>query len=256
MSVFAQYSRYYDLLYKDKDYAGEVSFVNGLIKELAPAARTILELGCGTGIHAKLLAEAGYDIHGIDRSAEMLEGAQGRLAEVNPEVAGRLSFSQGDVRTVRVNGTFDVVISLFHVMSYQVTNEDILAALETARVHLKPGGLFIFDCWYGPAVLAQKPEVRIKRLEDEVIAVTRLAEPEIHVNDNIVDVNYHIMAIEKASNKFNELRETHHMRYLFRPEIEHYLSLKGMHIERSVEWMTGKGPGSDTWGVCFSARCQ
>lgn len=255
MKVFAHYARYYDLLYKDKDYAGEARFVSGLIKEHAPYARTILELGCGTGIHAKLLAEAGYDIHGIDRSSEMLERARCRLTEVSPAVTGKWLFSHGDIQTVRLEDTFDVIISLFHVISYQVTNEDLLATMETTRAHLKPGGIFIFDCWYGPAVLTQKPEVRIKRFEDDVIAVTRIAEPITYPNRNAVDVNYHVLIEDKANNNWQELKETHRMRYLFKPELEYYLSTIGMRIERCVEWMTSKEPGFDTWGVCFVARC-
>ena len=57
MSVFGGYSRYYDLLYRDKDYAGEVAFVHGIIDEHAPQAQSLLDLGCGTGAHAAILAE-------------------------------------------------------------------------------------------------------------------------------------------------------------------------------------------------------
>jgi SAM-dependent methyltransferase len=254
MSVFAYYARYYDLLYKDKDYSGEACFVSDLIKEFAPEARTILELGCGTGIHAKLLAEAGYELHGIDNSAEMLAAARGRLHDMKQELAERLSFSHGDARTARIDKKFDVVISLFHVMSYQVTNDDLLAAVETAKVHLKPGGIFIFDCWYGPAVLTDRPVVRVKRLEDEAISVTRIAEPVMHPNNNIVDVNYRVLIKDKTNNTHEELRETHRMRYLFKPELEYYLSAHQMSIEKCVEWMSTKETGFDTWNACFVAR--
>ena len=52
------------------------------------------------------------------------------------------------------------------------TNADLLAAFATAREHLNPGGVFIFDCWYGPAVLAERPSVRIKRMEDGATSIT------------------------------------------------------------------------------------
>jgi predicted TPR repeat methyltransferase len=51
-SVFADYARYYDLLYRDKDYAAAAEYVAGLIRKFHPSARPILELGSGTGIHA------------------------------------------------------------------------------------------------------------------------------------------------------------------------------------------------------------
>jgi SAM-dependent methyltransferase len=109
---------------------------------------------------------------------------------------GQLTFSPGDIRDIRLNKSFDAVIALFHVISYQTTNEDVTAAFETAGHHLKPGGIFIFDVWYGPAVLTEHPEVRIKRMADEKTEITRLAEPVLHPNENRVDVHYHVFVTD------------------------------------------------------------
>jgi SAM-dependent methyltransferase len=267
MHVFGSYSRYYNLLYKDKDYAGEAEYVRGLIERHSPEARTVLDLGCGTGRHDFLLAQMGYEVTGVDRSEEMLAVANSQLSTLNPQqdfvnpqpstLSGSspsLIFHQGDIRTIRLDRTFDVVISLFHVMSYQTTNDDLATALATVRAHLKPGGVFIFDCWYGPAVLTERPEVRVKRLEDETVSVTRVAEPVMYPNENLVDVNYQVSIRDKASGSVDELRETHRMRYLFRPEVELFLGGAGMSIVEASEWLTGREPGFDTWGVCFVSR--
>ncbi len=117
-AVFADYARYYDLLYRDKDYAAETEYVAGLIRKFHPSARSILELGSGTGIHASLLAEKGFTIHGIERSAEMLARSQA-LAENMTAGHGQLTFSPGDIREICLNKRFDAVIALFHVISYQ-----------------------------------------------------------------------------------------------------------------------------------------
>ena len=250
MSVFNSYARYYDLLYQDKDYAAEGAYIHRLIGKFTPGATSILELGCGTGIHAGLLAERGYQLHGVDQSEEMLAAASRRCSLLSGDIASRLSFSRGDIRSVRMGRTFDVVISLFHVMSYQTTQDDLKAAFSTARAHLAPGGIFIFDFWYGPAVVSQQPSVRIKRLEDDAIAVTRIAEPAMRPLENIVDVNYHVFIRHKADGTIEELRETHRMRYLFDPDIDALLAEQGWKpLERS-EWLSGKAPGPDTWGVC------
>jgi SAM-dependent methyltransferase len=253
MSVFGEYSRYYNLLYKDKDYAGEADYVHGLIAKYHPAAKSILDLGCGTGRHDALLVKNGYTVTGVDQSEEMLAVARAQCSSLSVQPSS-LNFVQGDIRTIRLGKSFDVVISLFHVMSYQVGNKDLQAAFANAREHLKPGGIFIFDCWYGPAVLTDRPVVRVKNLEDEIIAITRIAEPLMHPNENVVDVNYHVFIKEKAGKQVNELQETHRMRYLFKPEIERFLAETGMNIVENIEWMTGKKPGFDTWGVCFIAR--
>lgn len=253
MPVFGAYSRYFNLLYRDKDYAGEAKYIRGLIAGHCPKARTVLDLGCGTGRHDILLAQMGYEVTGVDRSEEMLFVANAQGAPLDPR-SSTPNFLQGDIRTVRLDMTFDVVISLFHVMSYQVSNADLRAAFATARAHLKPGGIFIFDCWYGPAVLTDRPAVRVKRLEDEAISVTRIAEPVMQPNDNLVDVNYQVFIRDKLNGAVEELRETHRMRYLFHPEIELCSVENGLSIIESAEWISGKQPGFDTWGVCFVVR--
>ncbi|PZV14493.1 MAG: SAM-dependent methyltransferase [Pseudanabaena sp.] len=253
MSVFGNYASYYDLIYRDKDYEGESQFIHRLIQTHGPNALNILELGCGTGNHAALLAKNGYQIYGVDFSEEMLSKARRRLAELPLELASKLKFYQGDIRKIRLNQTFDAVLSLFHVISYQTTNEDLLETFVTVKKHLKPGGIFIFNVWYGPAVLTEKPEVRIKQMENEEIIVTRIAEPVIHPNENLVDVNYQITIRDKTSNAVEEMHETHRMRYLFKPEINLLLNEFGLNLIDSLEWMTGCEVGFNTWDVCFIA---
>jgi SAM-dependent methyltransferase len=251
MTIFANYAHYYDLLYQDKDYLGEAKFIHQLIQTNAPDTTEILELGCGTGSHALLLATEGYHIHGVDLSPEMLQTAQARSAQLSPELATKLQFTAGDLRTVRLDRKFDVVLSLFHVISYQTTNEDLLAAFETAKIHLKPGGIFIFDVWYGPAVLSDPPTVRVKRLEDELIQVTRIAEPKIYPNENCVDVKYHIFIKDKSTGAVDELTETHTMRYLFKPELMLLMAQSNLKIIDCGEWMTMTASSLNTWGVVY-----
>lgn len=247
MPVFGAYARYYNLLYKDKDYSGETGFICKLLEQHQPEARTVLDLGCGTGRHDLLLTRHGYEVTGVDQSAEMLDIAAGTAH-------ASLHFEHGDIRTIRLNKTFDVVISLFHVMSYQISNEDLLAAIATAKNHLKPGGIFIFDCWYGPAVLTDPPTSRNRHLEDETVAITRIATPAMFPNDNRVDVQYQISAFDKQSGETTEMQESHRMRYLFRPEIEFLLAACGMTIREFATWMNGDTPGFDSWSVYFVAE--
>jgi len=251
--VFANYARYYDILYRDKDYATEAEYVAGLIRRFLPSAQSILELGSGTGIHANLLAKKGFSVHGIERSQEMLARSLSLTDKTTPG-NGQLTFSPGDIRDIRLNRDFDAVIALFHVISYQTTNEDVTAAFETARHHLKSGGIFIFDVWYGPAVLTQRPEVRIKRMADDKTEVTRLAEPVLHPNENRVDVNYNVFVRDLATQAVSEFKETHAMRYFFKPEIVRWASLSGFTVNNSEEWYTAKEIGTTTWSVCFCLR--
>ena len=250
--VFGDYGRYYDLLYADKDYAAEAKYVAHLLKRFAEQPKSILEFGCGTGKHARLLAEMGCDVTGIERSAEMRDvGCEMRDAE-----NGKGSFRclQGDIRSTRVNGMFDAVISLFHVVSYLTTNEDVQAVFANAARHLTAGGVFLFDVWYGPAVLCMRPSVRVKRMGSHETQLLRIAEPNLDVNANRVDVDYTILITDTATGDVRQLQETHPMRYYFAPELELLAEGSGMEIICSEEWITERPPSEATWGVCFVAR--
>jgi SAM-dependent methyltransferase len=254
MSVFESYARYYDLLYRDKPYRDEARYIRDLVLKHVPSARSIVELGCGTGAHAEHLAAAGLTVHGCDLSGWMLDRANLRRASLPADVASRLHFTRGDVRDVRLGLRADAVVSLFHVMSYQTENADLRAAFETAREHLNHGGVFIFDVWYGPAVLTERPTTRVKVLEDEELKIVRTAEPVMHASRNVVDVNYRIVACEKKTARYSETVETHSMRYLFSPEIELLAAEGGFAVTDAHEWLSGRAPGFDTWGVCFVCR--
>jgi SAM-dependent methyltransferase len=249
MSVFNTYARYYDLLYRDKDYAAESRFVSDLLQRHAPGGRVLLELGCGTGVHALNLAALGFEVYGVDLSPTMLEMAQQQRRRAAPELAARLGFAPGDLRTIRLDRTFDAVIALFHVLSYQVTAADLQATFATARSHLKDGGVFLCDYWYGPAVLTERPTVRVKRMEDESSRVTRIAEPLMDANANLVDVGYQIFVEDMASGRIEAFQETHRMRYLFKPEVDALFAGVGMTQVECGQWMTGGEPGFDTWNV-------
>ena len=249
MTVFNEYARYYDLLYRDKDYAGEAAYVDRLIRSRVPNARRILNLGCGSGRHDRSLVQRGYEVTGVDISQEMLAAAQA-AAEGN----AALAYVKGDVRSVRLGQTFDAVISLFHVMSYQTANDDLIKALATANAHLEPGGILIFDCWHGPGVLTDRPAPRVKHLEDDLIRVTRFAEPVMQANENVVDVKYRVSIENKRDATVRNINETHRMRYLFVPEVLLLLKLSGFVLLAAEEWLTGKELGFDAWNAVFVCR--
>ena len=219
MSVFGAYSRYYDLLYEDKNYSKEVEFVSAIIRRRAPSARTMLDLGCGTGIHACAFAREGYQVTGLDRSAEMLAIAHERRKQAGANGSGPVDFQQGDIRDFKLTHRFDVVVALFHVISYLPANSDLEAAFARIRDHLKPGGLLIFDHWYGPAVLTGRPAPRIKTFENDEVKIIRIATPTLLVNDNLVDVRYDLTVVEKLSGRCGQVVENHRIRYLFGPRL-------------------------------------
>lgn len=247
--VFDKYAQYYDVLYQDKDYEGEAKYIAGLLKKYAPDAKNLADLGCGTGKHAELLTGYGYTEHGVDMSEDMLRSAAKR-AEGN----NKLSFACASLQDFTLEEPADAVTALFHVMSYQSTDDMVCDALRNIHSNVREGGTFIFDLWYGPAVLLQRPEFRVKRMENQTVKVTRIAEPLIRENENIVEVYYDVFVENKADRTIHEIREKHVMRYFFEDEISRFLKNAGFKLVDSFEFMTGNPLSKDTWGGCFVAQ--
>ncbi len=235
-------AKYYDLIYKGKDTDGEVLYVDSLLKQYASKKPSILEFGLGTGRHAKLLINLGYKVHGVERSKKMIKEIY--------KIKG-LEYSIGDIEKISLNVKFDSVISLFHVISYQTTNNKLLGVFKNANKHLNKGGVFIFDIWYSPAVNFIKPSIRVKRFSNKDVEITKIAEPQIYHNSNVVDVNYTFFVEDKTNKQISYFKEKHTMRHFSKPEIEFFASMSGFKLLQCEEWVTRKTPSDDTWGVCF-----
>jgi SAM-dependent methyltransferase len=251
------YADIYDALYHDKDYVQETAFVEKLLnKNTQSALREILDLGCGTGRHAIALAERGYAVLGVDLSMQMLTHADTRCTRMPMSTRALVSFEPGDIRTLDLGRNFDAVISLFHVMSYQTTDADLLAALTTARRHLHSGGLFLFDFWHGPAVLSEEPSRREKRVEDETFSAVRRTSPRWDKELDLVRIAYDLEITDKTSGRTDIAREEHVVRYLFGDHLSALVSRCGFDILEQGEWLTGLEPREDTFSVYMLVRAR
>lgn len=247
--VFDAYSLYYDLLYKDKDYAAETNYVSGLIKEFNPFARTILELGCGTGKHAVCFAAHKFSVHGIDQSETMLHKAKTIATDF-------ISFEKADIRNYTSPEKYDVVISLFHVMSYMTDDPSLCAVFKTAKNHLLKNGLFIFDCWHGPAVIHDPPVSRSRVFEDAHTFVKRISTPEVFPAKNRVDVHFKVNVKNKHTSEENVLKETHSMRYLFPDELDKIAAENNFETLRQEEWLSAFPLSDRSWNGCYVYRLK
>jgi SAM-dependent methyltransferase len=256
VNVFADIAPVYDLLYDAKDYDREAAFVLEKVRRVVPAAADLLDLGCGTGAHAERFAAAGLEVVGVDRSASMLLQARARQALLEETLLRRLDFREHDVRGLDLGRTFDAVVSLFHVLSYQVTDRDQARAFETLRRHVRPGGAVLFDFWHGPAVVAQRPETRVKRVETDRVRVTRIAEPVSRPEANRVDVHYTFFVQDVRSGHIREVSETHRMRYLFPEDIERSLAAVGLQPVQGGAWLEDRPADESSWAAYVLATTR
>ncbi len=249
VKVFGDYARYYNLLYQDKDYAGETEFVLKILEDAGNSPSSVLDLGCGTGRHALEMARRGLEVIGVDSADTMIQIAQSHLNSPSGNVISpHPHFVSGDARSVRLGRSFDAVTSLFHVMSYQLDEHDALGVLSTARSHLTDYGYFLFDFWYGPGVLSDPPKSREKTMHDDTTHVLRKAQPFLDVNTNTVDVRYDVFMTDNVLETVSELTETHRMRYWFIPELRYLAREAGFYGSVQVGvWPGWDVPTRDTW---------
>ncbi|MFT4311830.1 MAG: class I SAM-dependent DNA methyltransferase [Candidatus Woesearchaeota archaeon] len=124
----------------NKDYKLEVRKIRAIAsKHGNHDNKTLLDIGCGTGTHLMLL-ENYYNCIGIDPFEEMLEHARKKTKKT--------TFIQADMRTLRLNKTFDVIISLYSAISYSGTYPVFREVMENIYNHLNPGGVVIIDPFF------------------------------------------------------------------------------------------------------------
>lgn len=241
MSNFNKYSEYYDLLYADKDYNFESEYLyKHMLSHKEP--KSLLELGCGSGGHAEFFSKKGIDITGIDMSSSMIEIAKNKkISNFKPIV--------GDITNFSFDKKFDSIISLFHVISYLNDDESLLNCFQLAYDHLNFNGHFIFDFWYTPNIKFHKPEIRIKRKENNELSIIRIAEPEILSAKNIVKVNFDIFIVDKSTSEISNLKEVHPMRHFQIEELKNIAKSVGFDFILAEEFLTSKIPSNNSNGV-------
>jgi len=241
---FNFYSKYYDLLYKDKDTESECDYIIERIEEYGGNSNDILELGAGSGRHGQIFKKKGISWKGLELSSEMIEIAQIKDCKID----------HGDIEFFSYETQFDTIISLFHVISYITENGKLINTFKNISKHLNHGGLLLFDVWYSPAVYHLYPEKRTKIIENDELKIIRQAIPSSFVNKNIVEVNYKITVQEKNGSRENRFTEVHPMRHFSLPELKLIAEFAGFDFLNCEEWLTGKKPSEETWGVLVILR--
>jgi SAM-dependent methyltransferase len=236
---FDLYSQYYDLIYLSKDYADEAQKV---ISKLDHPRPLLLELGSGSGGHANVLTQLGCTVTGIDLSHSMVQIA-------NEKKIDNFKAFQGDIRDFSLNEEFDAAISLFHVISYLSSNSDVNDCLRAVHRHLKPNGIFIFDCWFAPSVYHQGFEIREKNFENEHIHVRRISSATLNTDENTAVVHFDITVSDKHSPNQQLITEDHKMRFFSIPEIRLFAENCGFKLIEVFDLHSENTPSLDTWAI-------
>ncbi len=134
--MYDELAQWWHLLSSPDDYEEEVAFFMPLIEDILDRPHiTMLELGSGGGNNALYMKSAFESVTLVDLSPRMLDMS----CQINPDC----EHLQGDMRTVRLDRTFDVVF-VHDAIDYMLTHDDMRQAIQTAFVHCKSGGAALF----------------------------------------------------------------------------------------------------------------
>jgi SAM-dependent methyltransferase len=252
----SDYAQAYDALYRDKDYRGECDMFEEACRRYgAGTTKTVADFGCGTGSHAIELARRGYHVTGVDRSEDMLLSARAKTDAAQKTAQPlEVRFEQGDVATCHLAESFDAVLMMFAVLGYQFSNDRLAATLENVRRHLRLGGLFVFDVWYGPAVLTEGPSDRVRVIEDGERRILRAAHTDLNHFEHRATVRFRVWTL--ANKRIaSETNEAHEMRYFFPQELFYFLATTRFTVRSISAFPSLVQPLTDrTWNALVVAQ--
>jgi SAM-dependent methyltransferase len=127
----------YELIFAADDHEAQVAYVNGVIEDRAPLARSLLDVACGTGWHLELFARRYPHVEGLDLSLAMLNRARERVP--------RVPLHQADMRVFEIGRTFDAVTCLSSSIVSMPDADALQEAIGTMARHLRPGGVLVLE---------------------------------------------------------------------------------------------------------------
>lgn len=225
--MFTATADLYDAIYAFKDYGDEVSKIRQLLAREHPSAKSILDVGCGTGEHARLLS-ADFRVDGIDVEPKFVAIAQAK----NP--AG--TFSVADMRSFQLSQQYDVVLCLFSSIGYLLTAEEIIAALTRFRTHLAPGGVVLVEPWIAPAE-AKTGRLHMITVDQPALKVCRMSVSQREGDVSIVHFYYLIATSEGV----RQAEEVHRLALVPTEQMMSYFAAAGLHAEFDPVGLLGRG---------------
>jgi SAM-dependent methyltransferase len=219
--MFSQTASLYDVIYGQfKKYPEESATLAALLQEVCPRAKRLLDVGCGTGEHARILSDQhGYAVDGIDLEPGFVQIAQHK----NP--LGQ--FYCADMADFSIPQQYDAILCLFSSIGYLLTLDRIRDALGRFREHLAPGGVVLVEPWFQPSVW--KPgTVHAHLAERDGLKVCRMGHSTTRDRVSVLEFHYLI----GDSRGVEHRREVHELGLFTSDELRQAFADAGLAIVR------------------------
>lgn len=195
----------------------------------------VVDLGCGTGTLTELLSQKGYDMIGVDMSAEMLNVA---LAKKEKSGSPILYLCQ-DMRELDLYSTVGTVISVCDSVNYLLEDEEVLETFGLVNNYLYPGGIFLFDF---NTVYKYEQIIGDTTIAENREKCSFIWENYYHEDGHINEYDLTVFAREEKSRLFRRFTETHFQRGYTVEEMKGFLEQAGLELIRFLDADTHREP--------------
>ena len=217
----------YDALYSLKDYEGETGMLTRLIRERSPAARTLLDVACGTGRHLQLL-RTDFEVEGVDIDEGLLAVARERLRTVPLHV--------GDMRTMHLGRRFDAVTCLFSAIGHLKDVSELDRAIASMASHVEPGGVLIVEPWLEPHLWVTG-RLHLLTVDEPDLKIARVTVPSQRGTTSILDFHYLVATPDGVK----ALDERMALQLFTSGEQLQAFERAGLEVEHDPEGLIGRG---------------
>ena len=236
----------YDALMADAEHRRRAAFLMRAFRKSKPAVHTVLDLACGTGTIACLLAQAGYQVTATDASEEMLTQAAQKAAALSGQPPLFLCQSMPQLRLLE---PVDAAISTLDSLNYLTRERDLRQTFARVYRWLRPGGLFLFDVNTPYKLRRMDGQVYLDETEDSYCVWRTFYAPGRKICTYQVDL-FRLNANGSWDRAFEEHRE----RAWGREELETYLTEAGFGAVTVTGDLTSRPPAAEEDRWIF--RCQ
>jgi SAM-dependent methyltransferase len=230
---------------EDAPYDGWTDYIQAIWQRHGIKPELVLDLACGTGSITGRLAAKGYDLIGIDRSAEMLMAAQEKQPGGRP-----ILYLCQDMRAFELFGTVDAAVCICDGMNYLTEDGDLLTVLKLMRNYLNPGGYFIFDL---------NTQYKFSEILSEN-SFSEIRENEAYIWENYYDAakkinEYRATFFVKSKNgRYERFDEVHYERAYAIEEVTETIAAAGLTLAAVYDNLTFDPPRVESERVFFVVR--
>lgn len=214
---FQDYADIYDIIYQDKDYLGECDFIEAVLNKYGcKRGAKILDVSVGTGGHALILSQKGYQLTGFDYSSQMAAIAEKKaaLAGLSIPIKGGISMAA----LPQMAEKFDAVISIFASVNYLTEKHALREFLRGASRSVNSGGILMFDFWNGITCLREYSEARTKEIKSNELRIERTSTTKLDPMQNGAVVSFDCK-VHRGQLLERHIQENHSLRYFFPIEV-------------------------------------